>query len=127
METFYHKSVHVLPEDPFVNVYKQNMLEAINDNIASQRIKKALDRNKTESGGLANVTMIKVNSRVMLMVNVDLSDRLANAQLDTVEHISKHFNGQVTKIYIKFDNAVAGQKKINKDTFAKRLCWVPIE
>ena len=38
VETFYHKSVHVLPEDPFVNVYKQNMLEAINDNIASKRI-----------------------------------------------------------------------------------------
>ena len=31
------------------------------------------------------------------------------------------------KIYIKFDDAGASQKKINKDTFAKQHSWVPVE
>ena len=81
------------------------MLEAINEemcvvtaidilpkNIASQRIKEALDRNQTDNGGLASVIKIKVNSRVMLTVNVDLSDRLVNGQLGTAisKHISKN-------------------------------------
>ena len=56
----------------------------------------------------------------MLTVNVDLRDRIVNGQLDTVKHICKNLNGKVTKIYIKFDNAGAGQKKINKDTFSKQ-------
>ena len=36
-------------------------------------------------------------------------------------------NGEVTKIYIKFDDAGAGQKEINIDTFAKQNSWVPLE
>ena len=36
-------------------------------------------------------------------------------------------NGEVTKIYIKFDDAGAGQKKINRDTFGKQHSWVPVE
>ena len=91
------------------------MLEAINDemcvvpaidilpkNIASQRIKEALDRNQTETGGLASAIKIKVNSSVILAVTVDLSDRLVNGQLGSVKYISKNLNGEVTKIYIKF-------------------------
>ena len=116
------------------------MLEAINyemcvvpatdilpKTITSQKIKEALDRNQTDTGGLASVIKIKVNSRVMLTVNVDLSDRLVNGQLGTVKHISKNLKGEVTKIYIKFDDAGAGQKKVNKDTFAKQHSWVPVE
>ena len=63
----------------------------------------------------------------MLTVNVDLRDRLVNGQLDTVKHICKNLNGKVTKIYIKFDDAGAGRKKINKDTFSKQHSWVPVE
>ena len=118
------------------------MLEAINEemcvvpaidilpkNIASQRIKEALDWNQTDNGGLASVIKIKVNSRVMLTVNVDLSDRLVNGQLGTAisKHISKNLNDKVTKIYIKFEDGGAGQNKINKDTFTKQHSWVPVE
>ena len=118
---FHHETLHIFAENAFVNVHKQKMLETINDemcvvpavdilqnNITSQRIKEVLDWNQTDTGGLASVIKIKVNSRVMLTVNVDLSDRLVNGQLGTVKHISKNMNGDVTKIYIKFDDAGAG-------------------
>ena len=104
---FHHETLHVYAENAFVNVHNQKML----DIVASQRIKEALDRNQTQSGGLASVIEIKVSSRVMLTVNVDLSDRLVNGQLGTVKFISKNVNGEVTKIYIKFDDAGAGRKK----------------
>ena len=91
------------------------MLEAINDemcvvpaidispkNIASQRIKEALDRNQTDTEGLASAIKIKVNSSVILAVTVDLRDRLVNGQLGSVKYISKNLNGEVTKIYITF-------------------------
>ena len=137
---FHHETLHIFAENTFANVYKQKMLEAINyemcvvpatdilpKTITSQKIKEALDRNQTDTGGLASVIKIKVNSRVMLTVNVDLSDRLVNGQLGTVKHISKNLKGEATKIYIKFDDAGAGQKKVNKDTFAKQHSWVPVE
>ena len=86
------------------------MLEAINDetcvvpaidilpkNIASQRIKEALDWNQTDTGGLASAIKIKVNSSVILAVTVDLSDRLVNGQLGSVKYVSKNLNGEVTK------------------------------
>ena len=137
---FHHETLHIFAENAFANVHKQKMLEAINyemcavpaidilpKTITSQRIKEALDWNQTDTGGLASAIKIKVNSRVMLTVNVDLSDRLVNGQLGTVKHISKNLKGEVTKIYIKFDDAGAGQKKVNKDTFAKQHSWVPVE
>ena len=30
-------------------------------------------------------------------------------------------------MYVKFHDSKAGLKKINKDAFAKKHCWVPIE
>ena len=74
---------------------------------------------------LSSVVKIKVNSRVML--TADLSDRLVNGQLGTVKHFSKNLNGEVTKIDLKFDDAGAGPKKIDKDTFAKQHSWVLVE
>ena len=88
---FHYESLHIFAENTFVNVHKQKMLEVINDemcvvppidilpkSITYKRIKEALDQNQTDTGGHASVIKIKVNSRVMLTVNVDLSDRLVN-------------------------------------------------
>ena len=124
---FHHESLHIFAENAFVNVHKQKMLEAINDemcvippidilrkSITSQKIIEALDQNETDTGGLASVIKIKVNSRVMLTIIVDLSDRLVNGQLVTIKHIPKNLNDEVTKIYIKFDDAGAGKRKLIK-------------
>ena len=136
----HHETLHAFAENPIVHGHNQKMLEAINDemcvvpainilpkNIVSQRIKGALDRNQTETGVLASVIKIKVNSRVTLTVNLDWSDRLLNGQLGTVKRSSENLNAEITNIYLKFDDAGAGQNKINKDTFAKQYSWVPVE
>ena len=92
-------------------------IDTLPKNIASQRIKEALDRNRTDTGGLASVIKIKVSSRVMLTVNVDLSDRLVNGQLGTVKHISKNLNGEVTKIYTSLTMHVLVKRKLIKTLF----------
>ena len=64
----------------------------------------------------------------MLTVNIDIADRLINGQIRTVKHISyNNINGHIVKVYIKFDDAQAGLKKIDTDPFGKQHQWVPIE
>ena len=86
-----------------------------------------LDRNQSETGGLASMLQIKVNARIMLTVNIDISDRLINGQIGTVKHISNDVNSHVSKVYVEFDDKQCGTKKIDTDYFAKRHKWVPIE
>ena len=83
-------------------------------------IEKVLNRNQSETGGLARNLEVKVNARVMLTVNIDIADRLINGQIGTVKHIScNNINGHIVKVYIKFDHAQAGLKKIDTDPFGK--------
>ena len=56
-------------------------------NASIQKINQVLNRNQSETGGLAGILKIKINARVMLVVNIDLQDRLVNGQLETVMHI----------------------------------------
>ena len=96
-------------------------------NIPQQKINEILNRKQSEAGGLTRALHIKLNAQVMLTVNIDLQDRLVNGQLETIKHISIDTKGNVTKMYVKFHDSKAGLKKINKDAFAKKHCWVPIE
>ena len=102
-------------------------LDELPKNVKSDIIEKTLNRNQSETGGLARVLEIKVNARVMLTVNIDIADRLINGQIGTIKHISCDLNGQILKIYVKFDDVNAGIKKIDTDSLAKQHKWVPIE
>ena len=90
-------------------------------------INKALLRNQSQTVGLAQILHVKVNARVMLTANVDISDRLINGQIGTVMHVRLSSSNNVIKIYIKFDDVEAGLKKISTDHFARQNMWVPIE
>ena len=103
-------------------------IDALPKNMSQNVIEKVLNRNQSETGGLARNLEVKVNARVMLTVNIDIADRLINGQIGTVKHISyNNINGHIVKVYIKFDDAQAGLKKIDTDPFGKQHQWVPIE
>ena len=71
---------------------------------------------------------IKVIAKVMLTVNINIDDRLINGQMGTVCKIKTDNEGQVVKIYIKFDDEKAGLKLINSsDVTAKRNNCDPIK
>ena len=47
-------------------------------NASIQKINQVLNRNQSETGGLAGILKIKINARVMLTVNIGFQDRLVN-------------------------------------------------
>ena len=102
-------------------------IDVLPKNVSRDVIEKVLNRNQSETGGLARILEIKINARVMLTVNIDIADRLINGQIGTVKHISYDSNGHIFKMYIKFDDAQADLKKIDTDHFGKQHKWVPIE
>lgn len=63
----------------------------------------------------------------MLTVNFGPDDRLVDGQLCTIKHILKGGNGNVTKIYIEFDDSQAGLKIISKDRCGSEHSCVPFE
>ena len=133
-------ALHIFAENSSSNEHNLKMLQSVDGNlhvvpaidilpknIPQQKVNEVLNRKQSETGGLAQSLQIKLNARVMLAVNIDLQDRLVNGQLGTIKHISTDKQGNVAKIYIKFDDSKAGAKKINLDPLAKRNSWVPIE
>ena len=55
----------------------------------------------------------------MLTMNIDLQDRLINAQLDAVKHITINDQRNICKICIKLDDSQAGLKRISIYIFAR--------
>ena len=107
----------------------QHCIPAIDElpkNVQTTVINKALNRNQSETGGLAGLFNIKINARVMLTVNIDIADRLINGKIGTVKHILTD-RGNVVKIYIVMDDSNAGLKKRNSDTLAIQNLWIPVE
>ena len=64
-------------------------MKAIDDlpkNVAKSVIELALSHNQSQTVRLGRLLKIKVDARVMLMVNIDITDRLINGQIGTVKH-----------------------------------------
>ena len=110
------------------DLYSIKAIDEIPRKIHMSNIQRALNKNQSETGGLAGILSIKVNAKVMLTININIDDRLINGQMGTVCKINTDNEGQIVKVYIKFDDEKAGLKLINSnDVIAKRNNWVPIE
>ena len=77
-------ALHIFAENKPCQEHNNNMLTSNNNvlqsipaidllpkNVSKQVIEKVLDRNQSETGGLARMLQIKVNARIMLTVNID--------------------------------------------------------
>ena len=85
---------------------------------------KILSLNQSQTNGLIFQLLVKVCARVMLTSNVDISDRLINGQIGTIVDLEWK-NNKVDTIFIKFDDAKAGQKRKNESIIARRIDAVP--
>ena len=88
----------------------------------------ALNRKQNETGGVARVLKLKVNAKIMITANIDIDDRLINGQIGTVyKIIAPPPHNKVTKIYVQFQDPMAGLNKKSKDLYGEIHNAVPIE
>ena len=96
-------------------------------NCRNSDIIEAQNRRQSETGGLALLLDLKVDARVMITTNIDITDRLINGEVGTVKHF-KIIQDKITTIYLKLDDNKAGFKIINgSDRIAKENRWIPIK
>ena len=71
------------------------------------QIMAAQSRKQPESGSLAILLTLKLESKVMLTVNIDIQDTLINGQMGVVKYF-KIVDNAVSTIFAKFDDPGAG-------------------
>jgi len=72
----------------------------------------------SDTGGLRDIVSIAVGARVMVTVNIDVTDGLANGVCGTVTGID-HTDNDAHTILVKFDSARVGQKAIAKSQYRR--------
>ena len=138
-----HDALHIFAENAPVDQHNTVHLDKLStplhrlkavdhypQNVSKQDIDRVLARSRSETGGLDSEILIKVNSRVMLTTNIDISDRLINGQMGTVKHIAIDNTRRPSFIYIKFDDHQAGTNAIQKhahDPYTRENNCVPIQ
>ena len=68
----------------------------------------------TDTGNISSRLVLKIGARVKLINNIDISDRLINGQIGLVKYI-KSVAGKITKIYLSFDDNLAGIRTMSHD------------
>ena len=80
-----------------------------------------LPNKKSETGNLHNVLKIAVSARVMLTVNVNVTDGLVNGARGEVIHIVTVASRKVKTILVKFDDENVGQEAIRASQHRNRF------
>ena len=83
-------------------------------------------RKLADTGNLSSRLELNIGARVMLINNIEISDRLINGQIGAVKYI-KSTAEKITKTNVFFDDNQAGLREISHDDLSRRHQWVPIE
>ena len=89
-------------------------------------IQTAQNQKQTNTGRLAKLLKLKIGAKVMLIVNIDIQDRLINGQTGVIRHI-EFAEGSAHKVHIKFSNEQTGSKAMRSSYLSRQKSWVPIE
>ena len=83
-------------------------------------------RKPTDTGNLSSQLELKIVAIVMLIDNIDISDRLINGQIGVVKYIEPDA-GKITEIYVSFYDNQARLMALSHDDLIRRHQWVPVE
>ena len=113
-------ALHIYTENEPGNRYNECTLKSLPDteksilsnnenpkNCSMTDVLQAQNRKQSDTGGLALLLIVKANARVMVITNIDLSDRLMNGQIGVVKYFAINQN-EVETIYAAFDDIPGG-------------------
>ena len=134
-----HEALHLYAENTPVLEHNERRLDCLETplftihaideiprNVSASLVNAALERKQSETGGLARILKLKIGAKVMLTSNIDIEDRLINGQIGTIYNIITQDSG-VTKIFIEFQDPMAGLKKKANNPYGRIHNVVPIE
>ena len=141
-EIYPSNSVHMFAENQPSDVHNQNILDKLpgdlyeieatdvipaSCNYPPHVITEAKNRKQTDTGGLAKCLKVKVGASIRITVNIDIQDRLINGQVGKVSGFDINGDGQISKIYVKFEDNNIGMQAMRLNYFTRRNNCVPIE
>ena len=95
-------------------------------NISDAILEKIYSLSQIKTGDLAHKLTIKLQAKVMLTSNIDVSDKLCNGQIGTIHHLKQDSNSNVTTIYLKMNDESANLQAIRSDTYVSQHNLIPI-
>ena len=101
-------------------------IDKMPDNISDAILEKIYSLSQMKKGGLAHKLTKKLQAKVMLTHNIDVSHKLCNGQIGTMHHLKQDSNGYVTTTYLKMGDESAGLQGIRSDTYSSQHNLVPI-
>ena len=81
-------------------------------------IQAAQNQKQTNTGGLAKLLKLKIGANVMLIVNIDMLDRLLNCQTAVIRH--EFAESSARKVYIKFSDEQTGSKAMRSSYLGRQ-------
>jgi len=85
----------------------------------TKQLNMTMPTNKADTGGLVSELRVAVGAKVMLTVNVDVSDGLVNGARGTVEGVIKT-GTKVSVILVRFEHECVGVKAISQSHFRQQ-------
>ena len=144
------EAFHIWAENAPVEEHNKKMLDSlpkaeceipavgkIPDKISDRILEKIYSLSQMKTGGLAHKLIIKLQAKVMLTSNIDVSniilrsnidvsDTLCNGQMGSIQHLKQDINGNVITIYLKMDDENASLRAMRYDVHASQHNLVPI-
>lgn len=103
-------STEVYDKIPYDSRYPLSMIQAIQD--------------QANKGGFAKLHQLKIDTKVMLTINIDIHDRLINGQMGEISNIE--LLKKASKKYVKFSVTQAGLKTMTTIHLMRQNSWVGI-
>ena len=76
--------------------------------------------NPCETGNLKKILTVKINARVMITTNIDVSDGLTNGAMGTVTNVvTDDRTGKMITILVSFESKHVGQEALHMSVYKK--------